>query len=64
MDTQKNSQNNNAPHDRSAVAGWGALAGVVAGLIVGLIAGHWFFWTLAVGSVGLVVGGLIDRSRH
>ena len=43
---------------------WGCLAGALLGVGVGLFAGHAVFWAILVGSVGLMIGAVIDRSRR
>jgi hypothetical protein len=66
METVSNkSQSKNSPaNEPTAYAVWGTLAGAIAGLIIGLTTIHWLAWSLLVGTLGLTIGALIDRSRR
>lgn len=63
MNSDKNSgkHNSNEPHSFMA---WGCLAGAILGVGVGLFAGHAVFWAIVAGTVGLMAGAVIDRSRR
>jgi hypothetical protein len=59
------SPNNQPAHDDGfSYIAWGCTAGAGLGLAVGQFIGHWLAWMIMVGSLGMVVGGLIERSRR
>jgi hypothetical protein len=66
MDSASNkSAGKNPPaNEPTAYSVWGTLAGAIVGLIIGLATNHWLAWSLMVGTVGLTIGALIDRSRR
>lgn len=66
MDSSSNKPETKQPDgsNPTAYGAWGALAGAAIGLIVGLCTRHWLAWALLIGSIGMVIGGLVDRSRR
>lgn len=56
---------NSAGHDAPAYIAWGTLAGSGLGLATGLLfTTHWLAMTILVGTLGMTIGGLVDRSRR
>lgn len=43
---------------------WGTVIGGVLGFVIGHFTGHWMAVTIGVGTLGLTIGALIDRSRR
>lgn len=63
MSSSKNSPGNPPGHE-NALTAWATVIGAGLGVIIGLFAGRWLIWAVVLGSTGMVVGGLIDRSRR
>lgn len=63
MSSPKNAPDHPPGHD-SALTAWGTLAGAGVGAVIGLCTGHWLVWAVIVGAVGMIAGGLVDRSRR
>lgn len=61
--SQKNS-GKNEPNEPHSFMAWGGVIGGVAGAILGGFIGHWVVWAIFIGTAGLSVGALIDRSRR
>lgn len=65
MNSSKKDTKNSSPENNGAFAAWGAVIGAALGALAGYIAHwHWLFAAAIAGSLGLLVGALIDRSRR
>lgn len=64
MNDSKLPSSRNASADHSAFTGWGLILGIAAGIIVGLLRHQVVLYILVAGTLGLVVGAILDRRRR
>lgn len=53
-----------APHEPNALTGWFCIGGGVGGAAIGAFFHHWVIGAIIGGSIGMVVGAVLDRSRR
>ncbi len=64
ISAHNDSKQNRPPHESGAIAAWCALAGVAVSAIIGLVFGHFWIAAIMLGSMGWIIGALIERLRR